>query len=879
MAPNIQQDSSTREKRLHILLSFAAQLQERLPDAVDLKTNGTLLDDVETQIMTFPNKLGAAAVSKVREIDNKATELWNTSTRLRRQYEEADTKAMPVLILMTRVFAFLLLACAHEHGKSAPSNIVRLMKAGLKVSKNCLNSKQLDFALKVLEKVSVFEETLAKSPSIINEETESIHGLRAEYLILRAALAWRQDNMALAEHMYRRSVNSQQNISPHAAERLADVMYEMGTELLEKQQLEIACKWLERAYDTLVAQELDRLSVDASELRMAILNDWMKSLIGQQTPESLQKTGSLIAVVEDELGDKLFLLLLRLDLISAATDDTFDGDAYGNVLLRMTRSMPLNESNLKLLTQRIRKLNSKSPSHASKALDNLLKLRILQSGRDDWLEKVVNMRIWITVTQRDSMESLELLESSISMISASFKGPLSPGAAHSAQTLLWKRIESGYTQGQYNLTRRWCRLAMHSLFEKSGELNLARIARKLLLCAVAQNDLAEAQDTLGVMSNATKNEPLTRFLVFKLALQCDELDLAVECLEMISKNSQKDSTILMACVLNSQQVKNNVFALAALRTLLERHDYGAPDGVHLPTLLRITISLTVNMSDTIPVTDEERLEDISEKLCKLFEGGMASLRKQRLEIPRNENIWTVQELDWFSKNSYNYVVKHLSVWDVRHSIRLLVCCIAFIDSYPTDINEKISLDLKLRKMFCQFLAAVMLVVLARGEDVIQDQLQRYLELRKQVASFDSALQDSMNEIYEEPAQDLIQKLAIILAFDFEAACHLKSWDSLSEIVRKAALCQSVRVYEIMADCVMSIECPVQVMVSTLKNIINQIFDTEEMDVTKLTQYIRCLFQHTVAENQVIAEDLLHQAQNLAKDAAEACYTLAPETSN
>lgn len=45
---------------------------------------------------------------------------------------------MPIVLLMARVFAFLLLDCALEHGKSTATNLVRLMKIGIKAAKNCI---------------------------------------------------------------------------------------------------------------------------------------------------------------------------------------------------------------------------------------------------------------------------------------------------------------------------------------------------------------------------------------------------------------------------------------------------------------------------------------------------------------------------------------------------------------------------------------------------------------------------------------------------------------------------------------------------------------------------------------------------------------------
>jgi hypothetical protein len=175
----------------------------------------------------------------------------------------------------------------------------------------------------------------------------------------------------------------------------------------------------------------------------------------------------------------------------------------------------------------------------------------------------------------------------------------------------------------------------------------------------------------------------------------------------------------------------------------------------------------------------------------------------------SETIWTTAELDWFSKNSYNLSIDNLSRWAPRHSLRMLECCIAFIDQYPSDISEQISDDLSLRKLFCEFSAVTALVALARGEDNTEIYLQNYLTLRKHVASFDNLLQNKLDKMEEGPAQDLLQKLSVLIAFDFEAACQLKAWDELGEVILKAEVCKEMRVYELMADCILCSQAPTE----------------------------------------------------------------------
>jgi len=175
----------------------------------------------------------------------------------------------------------------------------------------------------------------------------------------------------------------------------------------------------------------------------------------------------------------------------------------------------------------------------------------------------------------------------------------------------------------------------------------------------------------------------------------------------------------------------------------------------------------------------------------------------------SETLWTVPELDWFSKNSYNLAISYISSWKPHHLLRILVCCIAFIDRYPLDVAEQTSNDLSLRKMFCEFSAATALVALARGQDNRRLSLQDYVNLRKHVHNYDHLLQEKLPKMLpnDNPTKDLLQKLAILIAFDFEAACHLKYWDKLGEIILKAEVCGSPRVYELMADCILSIEGP------------------------------------------------------------------------
>jgi hypothetical protein len=124
------------------------------------------------------------------------------------------------------------------------------------------------------------------------------------------------------------------------------------------------------------------------------------------------------------------------------------------------------------------------------------------------------------------------------------------------------------------------------------------------------------------MSDAAQKEPMTRFLMYKIAIRCGENELAAECLQVISSGTMRDSTLLYACCLDAQQTGNKHQTIAALQLVLEKYGYSAPSAIHLPSLLRTTIQLIVSLqNDSQSSTTSDELGVSVEKLCKAFEGG------------------------------------------------------------------------------------------------------------------------------------------------------------------------------------------------------------------------------------------------------------------
>jgi hypothetical protein len=85
--------------------------------------------------------------------------------------------------------------------------------------------------------------------------------------------------MDTAEHMFSKIKQMHCTISPSTAENLADLMYEIGKDLLKKRNYELAVRWLERAHDMIGEQELEMLSPEAGELRLSVIqsiSQWVR---------------------------------------------------------------------------------------------------------------------------------------------------------------------------------------------------------------------------------------------------------------------------------------------------------------------------------------------------------------------------------------------------------------------------------------------------------------------------------------------------------------------------------------------------------------------------------------------------------------------------
>ncbi|OLN95249.1 Regulator of drug sensitivity 2 [Colletotrichum chlorophyti] len=760
---------------------FAQTLLRRIPSASDPPAIDTLLEELKHQLQAVGGFHASAKAKPHRnELDRKATELWNLCTRLRREDLPAATPTRKKLMLRSRALAFFMIDVARggvAAAKTQLADVVHLMKLALKTGKTCLDDDNTRLASLVFQKAAAYNAALGKMQEEMlgPDDLAECKRLEVEYFIMRTALSWKENSMETAEFMYGKGTHQLGSLDPSSAEKMAEVLFEIGKSLSKKNDFPLAVRWLERAYEVINGQDLDLLSRDAIELRLAVCQALIHALLGMDTQGHTQQAHNMVDYLQSEMGEKPVVLLLRLELLQKAPSEVFDVDAYAEVLRRMVRAFNASEAQFKLLIHHARKLHDKSPTLAANVVDGMLAGTVASLGRDESVERLVLLRIWMETSQRDSVEAVDELSSVLTGLQANtLTKPFGGSAAVGALTLVWKKIEVNYNQGHFVIAEGW----------------------KLILCALGRNDTERARQVFSNMAEAAQNEPITRYLMYKVALRSSDRELATECLERIGVVAPQDPNFLYACVLEAQQVNDRVCAMLAMKKLVERHESSEASPVHLPALLRCSIRLAVSAEE-----NEKQAVEIKaavEEITVLFEKAAKAIERDPKDKD-GKRFFTVKELDWFCQNAYNLALKHSDSWDLKQLVRMFDSCLAIAKRYPTDLPAEAASDLTFRTMFCNFVAAAALVSLARAEDNVELQLQHYLVLRRHVEAYDNALQARLAGLDPRLADDLTAKLATLLVFDFEAAMALHDYQALGYIIRTARTCRDVDALKAMGD--------------------------------------------------------------------------------
>ena len=217
-------------------------------------------------------------------------------------------------------------------------------------------------------------------------------------------------------------------------EHLADALYEVGKSLQAKKDYPLAIKWLERSHEVINCRDLDQLTREAVELRLAISQALINAHMESGAGDGIKKAENLVAYMESELGDKMTVLLLRLELLQKVPAETFDSNAFANTMRRLIRNPDFSVTTFKIAMHHLRFFSKTHPAMACSVLDHFFDSRVLSSHRPDWVEKAVVFRTQLA-TELGGSDSVADFVGILDVVVEVARQPLSGTAAEAVQSV------------------------------------------------------------------------------------------------------------------------------------------------------------------------------------------------------------------------------------------------------------------------------------------------------------------------------------------------------------------------------------------------------------------------------------------------------------
>ncbi|KAG9530791.1 SPO22-domain-containing protein, partial [Aureobasidium melanogenum] len=886
---------SENDPRITAYLEFAAQLIRRIDSG---NVNAVIMKDLETTLST---KCPRSPAARAPDFDRLGTQLWNAAIRLKDQSSPL-LKTWPQFESQIRVLAYFLLDTAQrsyvKHGSIKSSqNLVRILKTALKAVRICIAAEVLLLCTMLFEKVAEHVEHIQDSPrehkkdKQESEAEEMLKELMADYHLLRATLSWKQNKPdSVSYWLSRVLLLPHRSDMLHLAEKKADLTYEVGKAALQKKQFPTAARWLEQSYQIFDDIDPEMLSSDLCDLRVVVMLDYARSLVGVGDADSLVKASSLIVTLDQEHGFRIEVQIARLDIIYARTP--FDGQEFCGVLNQIVRGAIFSEGIFKSIMYQIQKLNTHDPeragathtttvrstpgphSHLACQTLDLLLSRLLgePSIVQIWIEKIVVMRLYICSLALHVQDHPPTVENLFEDIATRNGTKLGPEATHASQSLIWKAVTTLQQSQNEDEAARWCNLANHNIFASSGEINKAKLSRKSMTVALSKGDVTAARAAYHQMSDQGKSAAMTQYLMYKLALQENDTELATRSLEGVSKSSSKNSEkYLYACALEAQQIGDRKQFIATLNKILELHEKNSLNDVRLAVLLRCIVgSIETELKNNNMPLDTGLTE-----LCKVFEAVMRHGNDFKNADGTDARI---DELRWFACHCYNTALKHCSDMQPELLTRFMMASVAVhLLRNETEKDD----GLLPRLLLCRFLATSALIVLARSEDNIERAVQLYTDARRQIGAFHQRYQEAIRQESLQP--DAISDIEIkgfeMVQFDLEAVMRLEQWNDLDTVLSMCLETRHSNRLESAADLIIHIQTHITSnpsrpvtpkllvgITSVLEKIINTCWRNNK-DITRLARWIRCLFQMTLTSDPIIALRCLDQASAIASKAA------------
>ncbi|KAL4933468.1 uncharacterized protein BDV17DRAFT_298935 [Aspergillus undulatus] len=841
------------------ILAIATRLQSQL--ALNDNPNSPALDQgtresLEKTIRRLPLPTDSIPTSTRRQLDNEGTKLWNLPVlRMRDTGENHDV----VLLCKVKALAYAMLDAAAP--MTGPGNY-RSLGLAFRVIRVCIEQGILDLSQKMMESAATRLDLMKSSKDDIDAVKSSI--FTTEYYMLRIYLAWSQDRLDIADHLFSKlpeTDTTEQKII------VMDICYMIGNTALAGGQYEAARTWLSRALDVCEISSNDQAHKETQYLknkRLSVLHAYARSHLHATTTAPESELAKTVHLMKTEYGNSFPVLAFSLDVLSK---DALN-EEYFETLKSSIKELGHGDTNLKMVYHYITKLRSLSLERFVEACGQLLnKLAALDtSTREQWMEKILVSVIWsLTSTNANGGRCLQLAETTAQVLKDCGLNKPSEDANQASLILIWKHIDTMLSSGSIGIAEQWCHFLLRQpLFQKTPDTE-AKSFRKLILCVMEKYNPSTARQVFDEIPEDCKTCPLTLYLLYRLALLAEDISFASTYIQSLCKQGA-DAEFVWSCIADALQLGKTNMVSKSIESIMAVVDAGSFEHLQIPQLLQYVLC-------TIREENTASHEDLLGQVTSLLDCALAAAAGRSRSFSSDQLCWFVCKsyriaLDLYKTASTQATVKLLNI-----SIKLMELDQGRVGAEPNTISVEHYLK-------CTFLQSMTIISEARRQKKSSRKEQYYKEARGPIKQFQGHIQHLGNETaMNADSQTWLDKHRIILSFEFEAAVFLRQWDDLVTIIESSKPIVGPKLSSVFLDCLLRSGAPSSCLSKFVKQMIRTFHSSTspcpflrpvtesetEAFTTYLPRHLRCLFSLSLqAQEYILAESVLDQALFLAR---------------
>ncbi|KAL1972639.1 hypothetical protein VTN31DRAFT_7053 [Thermomyces dupontii] len=308
------------------------------------------------------------------------------------------------------------------------------------------------------------------------------------------------------------------------------------------------------------------------------------------------------------------------------------------------------------------KLFDLSPNLSLDCLKQLFSKMSMDSSKKDFLEQTfVTVARLLSSPSLHSPDFLDFLCGIANRMVEESRLMLSTVVSEAVLIILWRKIELLFSQGNFSSAQRWCCFTQHPVFQHSGCVNRLKVLRKSALCAIHTGDVQPVWNMWEKARNDVELDGETIYVMYRLTLASSKavpgigLGFAKECLRLLLGGESSRWNYFLACISAAQTAGRDGVLLDHLYQL--SIDETALKSTRQLEYFRITISITTKEARKGLREGKDGCE-LMDMLCDLFD------RASR--ISSND----INELEWFSRNSYRFALEICESRLVNYAMRL-----------------------------------------------------------------------------------------------------------------------------------------------------------------------------------------------------------------